>query len=67
MECHPCWFVQSTEDGEFLAPDGEGGVVTVQMLANAVGFDTREAAIHASVDHLEGQASVTQFFLPVGI
>lgn len=64
MLCRPCWFVQSTEHGEFLAPDGEGGVVTVQMLANAVPFETREAAIHAGVDHLDGFASVVSSWVP---
>ena len=62
MECRPCWYVQSLDDGAFLAPDGEGGVVTVQLLAQAVPFDTREAALHAAVDHLDGQASLIQLF-----
>jgi hypothetical protein len=62
MECRPCWYVQSLDDGAFLAPDGEGGVVTVQLLAQAVPFDTREAALHAAVDHLDGQASLSQLY-----
>jgi hypothetical protein len=65
MDYRPCWFVQSLEDGAFLAPDGEGGVVTVQLLAQAVPFDSREAAIHAAVDHLDGQASLIQLYKPL--
>ena len=26
MDCRPCWYVQSLDDGAFLAPDGEGGI-----------------------------------------
>jgi hypothetical protein len=65
MECRACWYVQSLEDGAFLAPDGEGGVITLSMLSDAVPFDTREAAIHAAVDHLDGRASLIQLYQPI--
>ena len=65
MDCRPCWFVQSVEDGAFLAPDGEGGVVNVNLQAEAVPFDNREAAVHAAVDHLDGRASLVQLYLPL--
>lgn len=61
MDCRLCWYVQSTEDGTFLAPDGEGGVVTFSLLADAVPFYSREAAFHAAVDHFDGKASVIRF------
>lgn len=62
MDCRPCWYVQSIDDGAFLAPDGEGGIVLVHLLSHAVPFYTREAAIHAAVDHLEERASVVQLY-----
>jgi hypothetical protein len=62
MDCRPCWYVQSLEDSTFLAPDGEGGVVTVNLLAHAGPFETKEAAIHAAVDHFDGQASLIQLY-----
>lgn len=62
MEYRPCWFVQSLDDGSFLAPDGEGGVLTVLLLVDAVAFDIEESAINAAVDHFDGRASVVQFF-----
>ena len=65
MDYRLCWFVQSLDDGAFLAPDGEGGVVTVQLLALAGSFDSREAAIHAAVDHLDSQASLIQLYKPL--
>lgn len=65
MNCRPCWYVQSFEDSTFLAPDGEGGVVTVNLLVDAVSFETKESAIHAAVDHLDGQASLIQLYQPV--
>lgn len=65
MDCRPCWYVQSLEDGAFLAPDGEGGVITMNMLADAVPFESREAAIHAAVDHLDGNASLIKLYLPM--
>jgi hypothetical protein len=65
MECRPCWYVQSVDDGAFLAPDGEGGVVPVAMLSDAVAFDSREAATHAAVDHLDGRAMLIQLFQPI--
>lgn len=65
MDCRPCWYVQSIDDGAFLAPDGEGGVVTQSLLTHAVPFDTREAAVHAAVDHFEGRASLTQLYRPL--
>ena len=49
----------------FLAPDGEGGVVVVNFLIDAVPFENREAAVIAAVDHLDGLASVTQIYKPV--
>jgi hypothetical protein len=65
MDCRPCWYVQSLEDSTFLAPDGEGGVVTVNLLKDSSPFDSKEAAIHAAVDHLDGQASLIQFYQPI--
>lgn len=65
MDCRPCWYVQSIDDGAFLAPDGEGGVVTQSLLVNAVPFETREAAVHAAVDHFDGRASLIQFYQPL--
>ena len=65
MNFRSCWFVQSIEDGSFLAPDGEGGVINVNLLANAVPFDNREAALSAAVDHLDGRASLIQLYLPL--
>ena len=65
MDCRPCWYVQSIEDGSFLAPDGEGGVVNVNLLADAVPFDNREAAVFAAVDHLDSRASLIQVYQPL--
>lgn len=65
MDCRPCWYVQSLDDGAFLAPDGEGGIVMVHLLANAVPFETREAAVNAAVDHFDGQASLIQLYQPM--
>jgi hypothetical protein len=62
MTYRPCWFVQSLEDAAFLAPDGEGGVVMVTMLSQAVPFDTEEAAYHAIVDHLDGQGTAVKLY-----
>ena len=36
-----------------------------RLLAHAVPFDTREAAIHAAVDHLDGRASLIQLYQPL--
>ena len=65
MDCRPCWYVQALDDGAFLAPDGEGGIVMVHLLAHAVPFETREAAVHAAVDHFDGQASLIQLYQPM--
>jgi hypothetical protein len=62
MTYRPCWYVQSLEDASFLAPDGEGGVVMVTLLAKAVPFDTEEAAYHAIVDHLDGQGMSVKLY-----
>jgi hypothetical protein len=62
MQFRPCWYVQSLEDGTFLAPDGEGGVINVTTLFKAVPFDTEEAAYHAIVDHLDGEGTATKLF-----
>ena len=62
MDCRPCWFVQSVEDGSFLAPDGLGGAKSVQLLAEAVPFLNYRSAIQAAVDYFDGQASVIQSF-----
>jgi hypothetical protein len=64
MDCRPCWYVQSLEDATFLAPDGEGGVVMVNLLVHAVVFDSKEAAVNAAVDHLDGHASLIQLYQP---
>ena len=64
MDGCPFWFVQGVDDGSFLAPDGEGGVVTVHLLSDAVPFDTREAAVHAAVDYFDGRASLIHFYSP---
>ena len=64
MNFRPCWYVQSIDDCSFLAPDGEGGVINVNLLANAVPFDNREAAVSAAVDHLDSRASLIQLYLP---
>jgi hypothetical protein len=37
----------------------------LSMLSDAVPFDTREAAIHAAVDHLDSRASLIQLYLPI--
>jgi hypothetical protein len=56
--------VQDAESGGFLAPDGEGGVVLVRMLARAAPFSCEEAANEAVVDHLEGQGVVVPVWVP---
>lgn len=54
MHCVRAYMVQDAESGGFLAPDGEGGVILVRMLARAVPFACEEAASEALIDHLDG-------------
>ncbi|HXC40739.1 MAG TPA: hypothetical protein VN667_17520 [Burkholderiales bacterium] len=56
--------MQDAESGGFLAPDGEGGVVLVRMLASAVPFEHEEAAQEAVVDHLDGCGVVVPVWMP---
>jgi hypothetical protein len=67
MECRPCWYVQSHDDGLFLAPDNEGGVIYVHFLANAVPFENEEAAFNAVIDHFDGHGSVIQAWKPLDL
>lgn len=64
MYCVRAFMVQDAETGGFLAPDGEGGVVLVRMLARAVPFECEEAANEAVVDHLDGQGVVVPVWVP---
>jgi hypothetical protein len=64
MWCRPRWLVQSTEDGSFLAADGEGGVTTVQLFGSADAFDEPESAVEALADHLDGHGVIIQVFSP---
>jgi hypothetical protein len=57
--------VQDAESGCFLAPDGEGGVVLVRMLARAVPFAVEEAANEAVIDHLDGQGVIVPVWVPL--
>lgn len=56
--------VQDAESGSFLAPDGEGGVVLVRMLANAAPFRAEDAAQEAVIDHLDGCGVVVPVWVP---
>ncbi len=44
MQCVREYIVQDAEEGNFLAPDGEGGILLVRMLSRAVPFPSEEAA-----------------------
>lgn len=39
--------------------------MTQSLLVNAVPFETREAAVHAAVDHFDGRASLIQLYQPL--
>lgn len=64
MHCVRAFMVQDAESGSFLAPDGEGGVVLVRMLSNAVPFAFEEAANEAVIDHLDGCGVVVPVWVP---
>lgn len=64
MRCVRAYMVQDAESGGFLAPDGEGGVVLVRMLARAVPFACEETASEAVVDHLDGSGVVVPVWVP---
>lgn len=64
MKCVRAFIVQDVETCGFLAPDGEGGVILVRMLANARPFACEESANEAVMDHLAGQGSVCPVWVP---
>ena len=64
MWCNSRWLVQSSEDGAFLAADGEGGVLTVMSFGAADTFIDPESAVEALNDHLGGHGAVIQVFVP---
>lgn len=66
VPCTRAYMVQDAEDGFFLAPDGEGGILLVRMLSRAVPFDSEEAANEAVVDHLGGCGVVIPVWVPLG-
>jgi hypothetical protein len=57
--------VQSTEDGTFLAADGEGGCKFISRLTDADPFLEPESAVDAIEDHLDGHGQVIQVWVPV--
>lgn len=65
MQCARAFIVQDAETCGFLAPDGEGGVIVVRLLANARPFLTEEAASEAVADHLGGQGYAVPVWVPV--
>ncbi|UQN37172.1 hypothetical protein MTR80_05575 [Alcaligenes aquatilis] len=64
MWCVPRYLVQSTEDGSFLAADGEGGVINVMALTAADPFQEPESAVEAVQDYLDGRGVVILIYVP---
>lgn len=64
MWCVPRYLVQSTEDGSFLAADGEGGVISVMALMDADLFSEPESAAESLQDHLDGHGRVILIYIP---
>ncbi|MGO3890885.1 MAG: hypothetical protein ACTJHW_07915 [Paenalcaligenes sp.] len=64
MWCVPRYLVQSTEDGSFLAADGEGGVISVMSFMDADLFAEPESAAETLQGHLDGHGRVILIYIP---
>lgn len=64
MHCTRAFIVQDAEEGNFLAPDGEGGILLVRMFSRAVPFPNEESAHEAVADHLGGCGVVVPVWVP---
>lgn len=58
MQVAPRFYVQGTQDHEFLRADGEGGVDYTPLISNATPFTTADSAADAVQDHFGGEAVV---------
>ncbi|MDW5418873.1 hypothetical protein R6242_20080 [Iodobacter sp. CM08] len=62
MNLKPVWIVQSLDDGFFLMPLN-GDVGYTQWLSEAGFFEEKQAAIDTAVDLLDGQFSISSFYV----